>query len=308
VTSSRPASDPLAAASPAAEGSYVGSGGVTLFRRAWRPAVPSRGVLINVHGLGDHGGLYPYLVERAVRSRWTVHAPDLRGNGRSPGQRAYIASWDEFRDDLRRFLAVVRVEEGDVPLFLLGNSLGGLIVLDFALDRPEGLDGVIAVSPPIGRLGVPRHMLLLAEVASRVWPRLSLRTGMDLSGLARDPAIVDEVLHDPLFHRLGTARLGTEVQRTIARLQREAARFAPPLLILHGGADRMVPPDGSREFIAKAGSADKEYREYPDDYHALFADYDREKVLDDLEHWMSARAPARDVAPITAPARSGVIA
>ena len=306
MTNSRPASNrPFTAVPPAVESSYVGHGGLSLFRRIWRPAngIPSRGVLVNVHGLGDHSGLYPYLVGHAVASGWTVHAPDLRGNGRSPGQRAYIATWDEFRDDLHHLLTVVRAEEGDVPLFVMGTSLGGLIVLDYALHHPEGLDGVIAVSPPVGRLGVPRYMLLLAEVASRVWPRLALKTGMDLSGLARDPAIVHEVLNDPLFHRVATARLGTELQRIITELQQNAASFTAPLLLLHGGADRMVPPDGSREFITKAGSADKQYREYPGDYHALFADYDRDTVLADLEQWMSAHvpAPARHVAPVTAP-------
>ena len=95
--------------------------------------------------------------------------------------------WEEYREDLRRFVATVRSEEGDLPLFLLGNSLGGLIVLDYALHHPEGLRGVIAVSPPLGRLGVPAPLLALGRVLSRVWPRFSIRTGLDLSGLARDP-------------------------------------------------------------------------------------------------------------------------
>jgi alpha-beta hydrolase superfamily lysophospholipase len=295
VTTSLPASD-VPSPAEGIPGTYVGSGGLALFRQTWRPAgmAPgtTRGVLVNIHGLGDHSGLYPYLVEHFLQAGWTVHAPDLRGNGRSPGQRAYVAGWHEFRTDLRHYLDVVRQEEGDAPLFLLGNSLGGLIVLDYALHHPDELAGVIAVSPPLGRLGIPGYLLGLARIASRVWPRFSLRTGMDLSGLARDPAIVAHVLGDPLFHRLGTARLATEVRRTIAQLRHDAARFTAPLLILHGGADRMVPPHGSREFITLAGSADKQYREYPGDYHALFADYDRDTVLRDVERWMTRAGAA----------------
>jgi alpha-beta hydrolase superfamily lysophospholipase len=271
------------------EGWFRGAGGLSLFRRTWRPTGPARAVLINVHGLGDHSGLYPALVEHFTARGIAVYAPDVRGNGRSPGQRAYVERWDEYREDLERFVAVVRQEEPGPPIFLLGNSLGGLIVLDYVLHRPEGIRGVIAASPPLGRLGVPAPLLALGRVLSRVWPRFSVRTGMDLSGLARDPAVVETVLADPLFHRVGTARLSTEVLAAIARVQAAAARFPLPLLILHGSADRMVLPDGSRAFVARVGHPDRELREYAGAFHVLFADLDRERVLTDVEQWIAAR-------------------
>ena len=271
------------------EGWFLGAGGLSLFRRTWRPSGPTRAVLINVHGLGDHSGLYPALVDHLTARGIAVYAPDIRGNGRSPGQRAYVERWDEYREDLERFVAVVRREEPDRPIFLLGNSLGGLIVLDYALSRPEGIRGVIAASPPLGRLGVPAPLLALGRVLSRVWPRFSLRTGMDLSGLARDPVVAETVLADPLFHRVGTARLSTEVVAAIARVQAAAPRFPLPLLVLHGSEDRMVPPDGSRAFVTHVGHPDRELREYAGAYHVLFADLDRERVLRDVEQWIAAR-------------------
>jgi alpha-beta hydrolase superfamily lysophospholipase len=218
-----------------------------------------------------------------------VYAPDVRGNGRSPGQRGYVERWDEYREDLRRFIAVVRQEEPDQPIFLLGNSLGGLIVLDYVLHFPEGIRGVIAASPPLGRLGVPAPLLALGRILSRVWPRFSVRTGMDLSGLARDPGVVETVLADPRFHRLGTARLSTEVDSAIKRVQAAAPRFPLPLLVLHGSADRMVPPDGSRAFVPRVGHPDRQLREYAGAFHVLFADLDREQVLTDVEQWIAAR-------------------
>jgi alpha-beta hydrolase superfamily lysophospholipase len=268
---------------------FKGSGGLSLFRQTWRPAGPTRAVLINVHGLGDHSGLYPALVEHFTARGIAVYAFDLRGNGRSPGQRGYVERWDQYVEDLERFIAVVRREEPDRPVFLLGNSLGGLIVLDYARHRPEGLRGIIAASPPLGRLGVPAPLLALGRVLSRVWPRFSVRTGMDLSGLARDPVVVETALADPLFHRLGTARLSTEVVAAIARVQAAAPRFPLPLLVIHGSADRMVPPDGSRAFVPRVGHPDRELREYPGAFHVLFADLDRERVLTDVEQWIVAR-------------------
>jgi alpha-beta hydrolase superfamily lysophospholipase len=279
----------LAPALPSVEGSYVGAGGLSLFRQVWHPPGPARAALINLHGLGDHSGLYPALVEYLTTRGIVVHAPDLRGNGRSPGQRGYVRRWDDFREDLRAFVALVRVETRGLPLFLLGNSLGGLIVLDYALHDPTGLQGVIAAAPPLGRLSVPAPLLALGRVMSRIWPRFSVRTGMDLSGLARDPGVRESLLGDPLFHRRGTARLSTEVVATIERVQGSAPCFPVPVLILHGSADRMVTPEGSRNFITRVGHPDRQLQEYPAGYHALFADLDRARVLNDLERWIVSR-------------------
>jgi len=280
---------PVSRAQAYGEGWFTGAGGASLFRRTWRPAGPARAVLINLHGLGDHSGLYPTLVEHFTSRGIAVYAFDLRGNGRSPGQRAYVERWADYREDLARFVALARQEEPGRPVFLLGNSLGGLIVLDYVLHHPEGVRGVIAASPPLGRLGVPAPLLALGRLLSRVWPRFSVRTGMDLSGLARDPVVVETVLADPLFHRRGTARLSTEVAAAIARVQAGAPRFPLPLLVLHGSADRMVPPEGSRAFVPRVGHPDRELREYAGAYHVLFADLDHERVLTDVEQWIAAR-------------------
>ena len=268
---------------------FEGVGGVSLFRQVWRAVGPARAVLINIHGLGDHSGLYPTLVDHFPSRGITIHAMDLRGNGRSGGPRAYVERWEEYREDLHRFIGLVREEEPGRPLFLLGNSLGGLIVLEYVMRYPDGLRGVIAASPALGRLGVPAPLMALGRVFSRVWPRFSIRTGMDLSGLARDPAVVQTVLADPLFHRVGTARLSTEVVAAIARVQAGAPAFPLPVLVLHGSADRMVPPQGSREFMARVGHPDHQLREYPGAYHVLFADVDHERVLTDVERWIVAR-------------------
>jgi len=212
----------------------------------------------------------------------------MRGNGRSPGQRAYLRNWEEYRGDLGAFVARVRGWERDAPIFLLGNSLGGLVVLDYALEHPEQLNGVIAAAPPLGELSVPPLLMALGRAMSRIWPRFSLNVGMDLSGLARDPAVIDTVLNDPLFHRRGTARLSTEVVAAIDRVQSNAPRLRVPLLILHGSDDRMVPPDGSRKFFSKLEKP-HEYREFAGAYHGLLADVGYEQVLEEMTQWMEQR-------------------
>ncbi len=271
------------------EGRFAGSGGLDLYRQSWRPIATPKAVFVNLHGLGDHSGLYPELVDYLVARELAVHTFDLRGNGRSAGQRGYVENWGEYLEDLTRFLALVDRDDPGRPLFLLGNSLGGLIALDYASRSPRRLRGVIAVSAPLGELSVPAPLLALGRIMSRVWPRFSLETGMDLTGLARDPTVAERILADPHFHRRGTARLSTEVTGAISRVQAGAGSFGVPLLVLHGSDDRMVSPAGSRRFAANAGSSDKQLIEYPGGYHALFADYGREEVLADIGHWIDAR-------------------
>ena len=269
------------------EGTFPGSHRIPLYYQAWLPTqARPRAVIVNLHGLGDHSGLYPNLASHFPARAVALYAFDMRGNGRSPGQRAYLGSWKEYRGDLEAFVGRVREWEPGLPLFLLGNSLGGLVVLDYVLHQPGQVEGVIAAAPVLGDVGVPPVLMALGRVMSRVLPRFSLNVGMDLTGLAREPSVVEAVLADPLFHRRGTARLSTEVTAAIDRVQHLAGTLSVPLLILHGSADRMVPPDGSRTFFAKVRFPDREFREYPDAYHCLFADLGFEAVLGDLEGWI----------------------
>jgi alpha-beta hydrolase superfamily lysophospholipase len=274
------------------EGTFPGYNRAPLYYQAWLPVQGrTRAVIVNLHGLGDHSGLYPNLASHFPARRVALYAFDMRGNGRSPGQRAYVGSWKEYRGDLDAFIGRLREWEPGLPLFLLGNSLGGLVVLDYVLHHPGQVEGVIASAPVLGNVGVPPVLMALGRVMSRVLPRFSLDVGMDLTGLAREPSVIEAVLADPLFHRRGTARLSTEVTAAIDRVQQLAERLSLPLLVLHGSADRMVPPDGSRTFFAKVRYPDREFREYPDAYHGLFADRGFEEVLDDLERWIDRHIP-----------------
>jgi alpha-beta hydrolase superfamily lysophospholipase len=269
-------------------GTFIGRDGLALFRQSWRPSGPARAAVVNLHGLGDHSGLHQALVDHLVSTDLVVHGFDLRGHGRSPGQRGYIRNWGDYREDLRAFLAATREAESGLPLAVIGNSLGGLIALEYVLDGGNGLRGLVAIAPPLGDVGVPPLLMALGRVLSRVWPRFSLESGMDLSGLSRDPQAVAELLEDPLFHRRGTARLSTEVTAAIDRVQEAAPGLDVPTLLLHGGADRMVLPAGTRRFAARAGECCT-LIEYPGAYHALSADLDAPRVLADLSAWLDDR-------------------
>ena len=172
-----------------------------------------------------------------------------------PARADSSSEWEDYRDDLGAFLALVRRDEPDLPLFLIGNSLGGLIALDYAMHAPAGLRGLVTVSAPLGRLAVPAPLLALGRVLSRVWPRFSAG---DRDGSLRPRPRSGRHRADPRRPALSPPRHGPAFDRghrAIARVQAGAPAFTLPVLVLHGSDDRMVPPAGSRAFAGARGIA-----------------------------------------------------
>jgi alpha-beta hydrolase superfamily lysophospholipase len=268
------------------EGTFNGDGGVALYYQGWRPDGTPRAALAVVHGFGEHSGRYGNVVDRLVPQGYAVYGFDLRGHGRSPGQRGFIESFAQLRADIHGFLALVRAEEPGHPVFLLGHSQGGLDVLDYVLHHPDGLAGVIASGPVLCPPGISAFLIRLSKLLSKIWPRFSLEVGLDVDALSRDRAVVDAYVNDPLVHGKGTPRLGAEVAAATEWTQAHAADMALPLLIVHGGADRICPAEASREFFEKVPSADKERHEYEGYYHEIFNDVGKEQVLADVEAWL----------------------
>jgi alpha-beta hydrolase superfamily lysophospholipase len=269
------------------EGKFTGAGGLELFYQAWQPDTPPRAVIPAVHGLGEHSGRYLNVVNRLAPHGYSLYGFDLRGHGRSAGQRGYINAWEEYREDVRAFLHLVSAQAPGYPLFLLGHSLGGLIALEYVLHFPERLKGMIASSPALAPPNLPPILLILSRILSRIWPTFSINTRLDASTISRDPAVVKAYVDDPLVHGLGTPRLATEAAAATEWTQAHAADLRLPLLLLYGSADKLVPPEGSCVFFEKVTFADRKRIEYPGGYHESFNDIHREQVLDDVKQWLA---------------------
>ena len=269
------------------EDTFCGAGDVELYYQGWCPEGGApKATLAIVPGFGEHSGRYKNVVDWFVPRGYAALALDTRGNGRSPGPRGYVGSFEEYRGDLGAFLQVVRARQSQSPIFLLGHSQGGLMVLEYVLHDPSGLAGVIASSPALGRLPVSPLLLLLARSLSKVWPGMSMATGLDVTALSRDEAVVQAYVGDPLVHNLGTPRLGTELMAAIEWTQAHAADLALPCLIVHGTDDRICPCEASQAFFEACDCVDKERITYEGGYHELFNDLDKERVLADVEAWL----------------------
>ncbi|OUC14159.1 MAG: lysophospholipase [Alkalinema sp. CACIAM 70d] len=265
------------------------SANLELYFQHWYPQNHAKAILAIVPGIGGHCGLYEHIIQTLVPHNYAIFSFDLRGNGRSEGQRGYINRWQEFRDDLDTFLQWILTQAPHCPIFLLGQSLGGLIVLDYVLRNPAvttQIQGVIALSPALGQVGVSPFKMALGQVLSRLYPRFRLHSGIPLSAASRDPIALAADAQDPLRHDWVTARLATEFLATIEHVQSHADQWTCPLLILHGEADRVTLPEGSRQFFDAIPFSDKEKKEYPGAYHELQNDLNYSTVIADLEDWL----------------------
>jgi len=222
------------------------------------------------------------------RRRIAVHSYDLRGHGRSGGERGYVKRFDDYRQDTHRFLQLVAEQYPSQPLFLFGHSLGGLIVLDQALYFPGTMAGVIASSPHLGDPPISPLVDAISRVMSSVWPTFSLPAGIDATALSRDQKIVRAYAEDPLLHGRGTARLAVEVSKTVAATQAAAPRFQSPLLMYHGTADRVTQIEASQHFYDRVPGQNKAFIAYEDGHHECHNDIHHERVTMEVAQWVEA--------------------
>jgi alpha-beta hydrolase superfamily lysophospholipase len=270
---------------------FTGHGGLELFCRRWRSESKPKAVLSIVHGHGEHSGRYGNVADWFVPRGYSVYAFDLRGHGHSKGRRGALKDFGEYREDVRAFLNLVREAE-PAPVFLAGHSLGGLIALDYALRNGNELAGVVASGPVLSPPGIPPFLLWLSKVLARVWPSLTLESGLDTSALSRDTAVVEAYVNDPLVHSKGSVRMANEMLDAVEWTQAHAADMVLPCLIVHGGEDRLCDPQASRVFFDNMTFADKAHLEYEGYFHEVYNDIGKEQVFADVEAWLERHLQA----------------
>ena len=275
--------------------------GTSLFARAWAPKGAPKGAVCLVHGIGDHSGLYGHLCDGLLRGGYAVSTFDLRGHGRSDGRRGYLRI-DDAMGDLELVLDDTRRRFG-LPCFLYGHSLGALLVLHYALQRRPPLAGVVAVGPPYHTaLREHRAKMLAIRAFGSLLPSVTLKSGLDATLISRDPHVVAAYRADPLVHSRASFGLARDAMAAADHDLANADRFALPLLIMHGGADRVNYPSGSRLFAERV-PGDCTLMVYEGLYHEIHNEPERQQVFDDLLPWLDTHTPAQSLSePLPLPA------
>lgn len=277
--------------------------GVALYAQRWIPDGEAKAVVCLVHGLGGYANLTTELIGYLVAAGCTVCAVDLRGHGRSEGKRG-DAPVADCLDDVGRLVADAAGRFPDLPRFPYGISFGALLVLAYALRRPAAIDGVIATAAPLhSALTQQRAKMALVRALGAVLPRLTLPSGIGIAEVTRNRQVVVELRSDPLFHTaisLGCARQTVAAMGTVLA---HADRFPRPLLLLHGGADKINDPGGSVAFAAKV-PADCTVKIYDGLYHAIEVEPEREQIYRDVTAWIDQHLSARHSGRHQLPGRS----
>jgi alpha-beta hydrolase superfamily lysophospholipase len=277
--------------------------GLELFTQSW-PASPrgpggARGLVVLVHGLGEHCGRYGHVARRLAAQGFDVVGYDHRGHGRSPGPRGGVPAEDTLCADLGRVIAAARRESGG-PLVLLGHSLGGLVAGRFVAEglaaKPapwwQPVDVLVMSSPALDPGTNALQKFLLSTVAPML-PNLAVNNGLKVDWISRDPAVVKAYDDDPLVHDRITGRLGLFVAKHGPAVIAAAQGWKTPTLLMWAGADRCVAPAGSAAFAAAAPRACVTARAWPGLFHEIFNEPEQEDVLAALDAWLATAVPDR---------------
>jgi len=271
--------------------------GLALHLRVWPAGNPRRGVVVLVHGLGEHIDRYDHVAQRLNALGFAVVGYDHRGHGRSPGPRGGMPCDDALCADLGRVLYAAR-ESFPGPLVLLGHSLGGLIAGRFVAEGLQpapakwwrAIDALVMSSPALDPGTNAVQKLLLAVVAPAL-PNLAVNNGLKVDWISRDANVVKAYAADPLVHDRITGRLGLFVARQGPAVIAAAPRWTTPTLLMWAGADRCVSPMGSAAFAAAAPGGIVTVREWPGLFHEIFNEPEQGDVLKVMADWLVARLP-----------------
>ncbi len=273
------------------ESSFEGVGGLKIFTRAWQPEGKPRGVVVIVHGFNSHSGQYLWAAEQFTQNGLAVYALDLRGRGRSEGERFYVEKIEDFTDDVETLVKTAKSENPGLPVFMLGHSAGGVTACVYALDHQTEIDGLICESFAY-ELPVPDIALTFLKGLSYITPHTHVFS-LNNKDFSRDPAVVESMNEDILIKgESQPAQTAKVMINASQRLTEEFPTITLPVLILHGTEDKATKPSGSQHFYEQTGSTDKTLKLYEGHFHDLLNDTDKEIVMADIQNWIDERIPA----------------
>ncbi len=265
-----------------------------LHARVWRPAdCEVQGCLVIVHGLGEHGQRYQPLAKRFAGQGWATLTADLPGHGHSPGRRGHIRSYRRLLVEISTMLHSAAERFPNLPLVLLGHSMGGNLAANYILRRrevapeaPEPIGLVLSGAMFLPQQPPPRPQIFAAWLTGHLLPWWTIRAPVDTDRLTHNQAIVQAIRDDPLMHNRLSLYLGTQLLAQGRHALDNADRLDVPTLVLHGQDDPITSYRASESFAVRAGKI-ATFVSFPGMLHEIFHESDREQVLSVLQDWLS---------------------
>ena len=264
------------------ESQWSTTDGHNIYSRSWLTENP-QGMIVIVHGTGDHVGRFDWLARQWNFANYSVFGADFRGNGRSEGTRGFAPSFEVLLDDLDQMLERAK-SVADLPVFLYGQSMGGLLSLYLPMKREVELAGIIASSPAMGlALKPPGWKLAIGRTLGKFFPKMSLPSGIQIQQLTGNQERQKEFEADSLRHRRMCANTFFSMMDTMKQCQQWDQPLNLPVLIMHGEADGVTCAEESRKFAARIGC---DFKSWPGLLHELHQEDSREEVARFAIDWI----------------------
>ncbi|XP_022377186.1 monoglyceride lipase isoform X3 [Enhydra lutris kenyoni] len=241
----------------------VNADGQYLFCRYWKPMGTPKALIFVSHGAGEHCGRYDELAQMLMGLGLLVFAHDHVGHGQSEGERMVVSDFHVFVRDVLQHVDIMQKDYPGLPVFLLGHSMGGAIVILTAAERPSHFSGMVLISP-----------LVLANPESATTFKVELYNT------------------DPLICRAGLkVCFGIQLLNAISRVERALPKLTLPFLLLQGSADRLCDSKGAYLLMESAKSQDKTLKIYEGAYHILHKELPEvtNSVFREINMWVSQR-------------------
>ncbi|MDT5191132.1 MAG: hypothetical protein QOI28_3383 [Mycobacterium sp.] len=272
------------------EHSFDGVGGVRIVYDVWTPNTDPLGVVILAHGYAEHARRYDHVAQRLGEGGLITYALDHRGHGRSGGKRVYLKDMSEYTDDFHHLVGIATAAHPELKRVVLGHSMGGGIVFAYGVEHPDDYAAMVLSGPAVyAQDAVSPVMSTVAKVIGSLLPGLPVEN-LPADAVSRDPEVVAAYEADPLVHH---GKLPAGIAKALIgvgeSMPQRASALTAPLLVVHGGQDKLIPVAGSERLVECVGSADVHLKVYPELYHEVFNEPERAQVLDDVVSWIEVR-------------------
>jgi len=248
-----------------------------------------RAVVGLVHGMGEHMGRYAHLAEMLNAEGYAVLGFDQRGHGKTAGKRGHVPAYESLLEGVDLLLDEAQRKYPGLPVFLYGHSMGGNVTLNYLLRRQPAIRGAVVTGPWLKLAFKPPSLQsIVGKVVERVYPAYTNNRPMVAEHLTSDPAMIERYVNDPLGHGQITARFFFGVQRAGLWALSHAYMLQIPLLLMHGGDDKVTSLHASKEFASKAGRR-VDWREWPEFKHELHNESRREEVFSVIRDWLTTQ-------------------
>lgn len=259
--------------------------------RMWNyEAEEANAVIIIVHGAMEYHGRYEAVAEMWNHIGYHVVMGDLPAHGTTSRNRGHIDSFDEYIKEIK--LWVKEARKYRLPIFLFGHSMGGLVVIRMMQEtKREDIDGIVLSSPCLGILAAPSASLRAAsKILNVVAPKLQFATNLTVEMSTRNHEVRDAMENDSLFLRKVSVRWYSELIKSIEIAHEKIDDFPDvPLLLMQACEDKLVDKTRVRTWFDNVKISDKAYKEWPNCYHELLNEYERDEILNYIQSFTEIR-------------------